>query len=99
MLCILATEVRHVGLEPGEQLRHHGGDSLEVTRPTLALHTRRHVGHDDRREGFRRIHLAEVWSEQNVGTRRSCKLTVPFEITRVTVEVGGIVELERVDEQ
>jgi hypothetical protein len=100
LLGVLLPEVGDIGPDHVQQLRDDGGDALEVRgAAVLALERRGQPGdvHRGRRAG--RVDLVGRRREQEVGSGRGGQRRVARLVARIGGEVGGLVELGRVDEE
>ena len=98
LLVILLAEHRHVGLCCVQQLDHDGGDALEVTWPHRSFEpVGECAGHHPRVEPGR-VHHGRGGRVDGVDAERPAHVEVAVDRTRIEVEVGGLVELQRVDE-
>ncbi len=96
LLGVLLAEIGGRRLEPGKQLRHHGGDALEVAGTVRSLHGLRQ-GVDRHPGGIaRRIHRVVVRGEDDIGAGLLCQGQVAIEVSRVSGQIGGFTELEAV---
>ncbi len=96
MLGVFHAEEGHVGLQPGEQLGDHGGNTLEVARPELALHRGGH--RRDRHPGFItvRVHRGIVRREHHVDPGLGRQAQIPLAVPRVFGQIRRIAELKAV---
>ena len=98
LLRILAAEVRAAGPRDREQLRDDGRHAVEVNRPLGAAQSIGQSGDVHRCRRRLRVHLRDARCEHRVDTFLRARLEVANEIARISPEVFGRAELQRVDE-
>ena len=99
LLGVLATEVRSVRAYELEELHADRRNPAEVAGPMVALEAFRCSFGDDPGCEALRIELAGCRSKEQVDARCGSHALVVREIAGISVEVGGLAELRRVDEQ
>ena len=100
LLRVLLAEVGDVRTHHVEQLRHHRRDAVEVRgAPLGGLECLREWSRDldgCGKAGW--VDLVEAGGEQDRGAGRARQLSVARFVARIGAQIGGVVELDRVDE-
>jgi hypothetical protein len=98
LLVVLLAEHGEVGPDRREQLGHHGGDPVEVSRSRRALHPLGESAHVHRRRESVGVHHRRGRCVDGVDPGIVARLEVVVDRSRVVLEVGVLTELQRVDE-